>query len=119
MKGAPHVTIFSNHSALTSLCKKELIKIENMRLVTMLERLSDFNYKIRHLAKNADSDYLSRHNIQGTGSVIPQGQSLGEGEDSEVAKLTGGCLTVESRRGNQQLPKHLENNRGNQNGQGC
>ena len=45
-KGAPHITIFSNHSALTSLCKKELVKIGNVRLVTMLERLSDFNYEI-------------------------------------------------------------------------
>ena len=62
-RGAPHVVIFSDHSALTSLHKKELIKIDNQRLVSMLEKLGDFNYEIRHLAgaKNAAADYLSRH----------------------------------------------------------
>ena len=62
-KGAPHIVIFSDQSALTSLSKKELVKIQNIRLVTMLERLGDFNYEIRHLAgaKNAAADYLSRH----------------------------------------------------------
>ena len=59
-KGAPHIMIFSNHSALTSLSKKELVKIENIRLVTMLEKLGNFNYEIRHLAgaKKAATDYL-------------------------------------------------------------
>ena len=58
MKGAPHVTVYSDHSTLTSLCKKELIKTENI-----LERISDFNYEIRHQAgaKNSAADYLSRH----------------------------------------------------------
>ena len=45
-RGAPHIVVFSNHFALTSLHKKELIKIENQRLVSMLERLGDFNYEI-------------------------------------------------------------------------
>ena len=48
-KGAPHITIFSDYSVFTSLSKKELVKIENIRLVTMLEKLGDFNYEIRHL----------------------------------------------------------------------
>ena len=62
-KGAPHVTIFSDHAALASLHKKELIKVENMRLVTMLERLTDYSYDIQHLpgARNAAAEYLSRH----------------------------------------------------------
>ena len=62
-KGAPHIVVFSDHSALTSLHTKELIKIDNQRLVNMLERLGDYNYEIKHLAstKNAAADYLSRH----------------------------------------------------------
>ena len=64
-KGTPHIMIFSDHSALTSLSKKELVKIENIRLVTMLERLGDFNYEIRHLAraKNAAADYLYNQTV--------------------------------------------------------
>ena len=62
-KGALHIKVYTDHSALTSLCKKELIKVEIARLVTMLERLSDFNFEVVHLAgaKNAAKDYLSRH----------------------------------------------------------
>ena len=62
-KGAPHVIVYSNHSALTSLHTKGLIKIDNQRLVNMLERLADYNYTVKHLAgaKNAAADYLSRH----------------------------------------------------------
>ena len=45
-KGAPHVKVYSNHSALTSLYNKELIKIDNQRLVNMLERLADYNYSM-------------------------------------------------------------------------
>ena len=88
--GAPHVMIFSDHSALTSLSEKELVKIENIRLVTMLEKLGNFNYKIRHLARAA-ADYLS----------------------SKITKLTRGCITVEGRRSNHQLSKHCKNNKGN------
>ena len=64
-KGFPHITVFSDHAALASLHKKELIKVENMRLVTMLERLGDFSYDIQHLpgARNAVADYLSRHTV--------------------------------------------------------
>ena len=62
-KGAPHVAVCSDHAALASLHKKELIKVDNMRLVTMLERLGDYSYDIQHLpgARNAAADYLSRH----------------------------------------------------------
>ena len=45
-KGAPHITVFSDHAALASLHKNELIKVENMRLVTMLEKLADYSYNI-------------------------------------------------------------------------
>ena len=36
-KGAPHISVLSDHAALASLHKKELIKVENMRLVSLLE----------------------------------------------------------------------------------
>ena len=64
-KGAPHVAVFSDHAALASLHKKELIKVDNMRLVTMLEKLGDYSYDIQHLpgARNAAADYLSRHTV--------------------------------------------------------
>ena len=64
-KGSPHVSVFSAHAAPASLHKKELIKVDNMRLVTMLERLGDYSYDIQHLpeAKNAAANYLSRHTV--------------------------------------------------------
>ena len=48
-KGVPKVSIFSDHSALVTLTKKELIKIENTRIVAMLEKLIDYNFEIFHL----------------------------------------------------------------------
>ena len=59
------MTVYSDHSPLTSLYNKELIKIDNQRLVNMLERLADYNYSVKHLAgaKNAAADYLSRHTV--------------------------------------------------------
>ena len=37
-QGAPHISVFTDHSALVGLTKKELIKIENTRIVAMLEK---------------------------------------------------------------------------------
>ena len=48
-KGAPLVTIFSDHSALASLQKKDLVKVPNQRLVRMLEKISGFNTEIRYI----------------------------------------------------------------------
>ena len=57
------MTVFSDHSTLTSLCTKELIKVQNNRLVIMLEKLSDYNYHVVHLpgSQNRVEDFLSRH----------------------------------------------------------
>ena len=62
-KGAPNVVVYNDHSGLTSLHTKELIKIDNQRLVNMLERLVYYNYSVKHLAstKNATLDYLLLH----------------------------------------------------------
>ena len=43
-KGAPKISIFTDHSALVILTKKELITIENTRIVAMLEKLIDYNF---------------------------------------------------------------------------
>ena len=55
--------VYSDHSALLSLCSKELIKIPNNRLLGMLEKLSDFNFKVKHLpgSQKRVADFLSRH----------------------------------------------------------
>ena len=76
-KGAPHVAVFSDHAALASLHKKELIKVDNMRLVTMLEKLGDYSYDIQHLpgARMPPSRLLVQaHRLGGTGSRVHQGQ---------------------------------------------
>ena len=90
------MVIFSNHSALTSLQKKELIKMENQRLVSMLEKLGDFNYEIRHLAgaKNMAADYLSR-----TGPGIQQRKSIPEDKNSKIPKHTRRPILMEGRGG--------------------
>ena len=46
-KGAPHVVVYSDHSALSSLHTKELIKIDDQRIVNILERLADYNYSVK------------------------------------------------------------------------
>ena len=52
-KGTPHVVVYKDHSALSSLHTKELIKIDNQRIVNMFERLADYNYSVKHLAGKA------------------------------------------------------------------
>ena len=46
-KGAPPVVVYSVHSTLTSLHTKELIKIDDQRIVNILERLADYNYSVK------------------------------------------------------------------------
>ena len=62
-KGAPVIRVYSDHSALVSLCSKELTKMPNPLLINMLERLSDFNYTVtqRPGSKNHVADFLSRY----------------------------------------------------------
>ena len=64
-KGAPQINVFTDHAALVSLTEKELIKINNSRLVNMLEKIIDFNYKVYHLpgSQNKTADFLSRHTL--------------------------------------------------------
>merc|ERR1712033_139018 len=64
-KGAPQINVFTDHAALVSLTVKELIKINNSRLVSMLEKIIDFNYKVYHLpgSQNKTADFLSRHTL--------------------------------------------------------
>ena len=61
-KGAPKISVFTDHSALVTLTKKELIKVENTRLVSMLEKLIDFNIEVFHLPWYKERDF--RHLIQ-------------------------------------------------------
>ena len=71
-KGDPSVTVYSDHSALTTLCKKELIKVENNRIINILEKLSDYNYEVVHLAgsKNQVADFVSRHPVTEHGAPM-------------------------------------------------
>ena len=64
-KGAPRILVYTDHSALVTLTIKELIKVENTRLVSMLEKLADFNIEVFHLpgSKNVTADFLSRHTL--------------------------------------------------------
>ena len=64
-KGAPHISVFTDHAALVSLTDKELIKINNSRIVSMLEKIIDYNYKVYHLSgsQNKTADFLSRHTL--------------------------------------------------------
>ena len=48
-KGAPKISVYTDHSALVTLTRKELIKVENTRLVSMLEKVADFNIEVFHL----------------------------------------------------------------------
>ena len=78
-KGAPKVSIFSDHSALVTLTKKELIKIENTRIVAMLEKLIDYNFEIFHLpgTQNVTADFLSRHTLPSKEAPeFPRGKRL-------------------------------------------
>ena len=47
------------------MTKKELIKVENTRLVSMLEKVADFNIELFHLPgiKNSTADILSMHTL--------------------------------------------------------
>ena len=42
-KGAPVIKVYSDHSALVSLCCKELIKVPNQHLINI------YNYTVKHL----------------------------------------------------------------------
>ena len=45
--------------------KKKLIEVENTRLISMLEKLADFNIEVFHLpgSKNSTVDFLYRHTL--------------------------------------------------------
>ena len=60
-KGAPNIVVYSDHSALTTLTKKELVKIPNQWLVNMLEKLAVFRYEVKNLPGNHTfvADFIS------------------------------------------------------------
>ena len=51
-KGAPSITIFTDHSVLCLLHKKELLKVPNQRLINMLEKISGYNFTITYLPES-------------------------------------------------------------------
>ena len=51
-KGGPVIKVYSDHSALVSLCHKKMITVPNHRLINMLQRLSNFNYTVTHLPES-------------------------------------------------------------------
>ena len=73
-KGAPKISVYTDHSAFVTLTKKELIKVENTRLVSMLEKLADFNIEVFHLpgSKNSTADFLSRHTASSRRTRVPK-----------------------------------------------
>ena len=66
-KGAPLITVLSDHASLAGLEKRDLSQISNGRLVRMLERTHGFNIDIKHVqgSKNNFADALSRKPIEG------------------------------------------------------
>ena len=74
------ITVFSDHSALTTLTRKELVKIPNQYIVNMLEKLAPFNFEVKNLpgSQNKVADFLSHHpqQTQETSEFPRQGPSV-------------------------------------------
>ena len=60
--GSPHITIHTNHAPLVGMSKKPLDKLENPPYIKMFEKMSTFNYTLRHISGelNIPADILSR-----------------------------------------------------------
>ena len=61
--GMPHFVILTDHQSLTSVFKKDLCSMENVRLRRYAEKIQEYNFTIIHLqgSKNLFADHLSRY----------------------------------------------------------
>ena len=71
LKGAPLITVLSDHASLAGLEMRDLSQISNGHLVRMLERTRGFNIDIKHVkgSKNRFADALSCKPIEGVKCV--------------------------------------------------
>ena len=60
--GADNINILTDHSPLVGLSKKCLDEIPNPRITALFNKISHYNYRIRHIKgdKNVPADVLSR-----------------------------------------------------------